>query len=134
LIAGGSRYCSAASGNCQVAPNPPASYANAYPRAYAIEAGGHRYPSYRMTLVLNPTLGEYYGVQGTTWADPPILGHPSRIEVVGGRRLREYGTRSELSLVAFTTPTGTYWVSNTLTNSIPSSELIAIAASMRPAR
>jgi len=53
--------------------------------------------------------------------------------VVNGRRLRLYGTGSELSLVAFSTPSGTYWVSDTLTDSVPSAELIAIAASMRPA-
>jgi polyisoprenyl-teichoic acid--peptidoglycan teichoic acid transferase len=132
-IAGGSSYCSDITGNCRVAPNAPNRYTNAYPRAYEIEAGGHHYPSYRMTLVLNAALGEYYGVQGTTWSDPPILRHPTQTQTVDGRQLREYGTGSELTLVAFSTPGGTYWVSNTLTNSIPSAELIAIAASMRPA-
>jgi LCP family protein required for cell wall assembly len=133
VIAGGSSYCSDATGNCRVAPNPSSRYANAYPRAYAISNAGRRYPSYRMTLVANAELGEYYGVQGTSWSDPPILRHPARIQVVNGRRLREYGTGSEMSLVAFSTPGGTYWVSNTLTDSIPVGELIAIAASMRPA-
>jgi LCP family protein required for cell wall assembly len=133
VIARGSSYCSGTTGNCRVAPNPASRYVNAYPRAYEITAGGHRYPSYRMTLVLNAALGEYYGVQGTTWSDPPILRHPTRTQVVNGRRLLEYGTGSELSLVAFRTPSGTYWVSNTLTSSIPSAELVTIAASMRPA-
>jgi polyisoprenyl-teichoic acid--peptidoglycan teichoic acid transferase len=132
-IAGGSSYCSDTTGNCRVAPNPASRYTNAYPRAYEIAAGGHHYPSYRMTLVLNAALGEYYGVQGTTWSDPPILRHPTQTEMVNGRQLREYGTGSELTLVAFSTPGGTYWVSNTLTNSIPGAELIAIAASLRPA-
>jgi polyisoprenyl-teichoic acid--peptidoglycan teichoic acid transferase len=86
-----------------------------------------------MTLVLNAALGEYYGVQGTTWPDPPILAHPIRTQTVNGRQLREYGTGAQLSLVAFRTSTGTYWISNTLTDSIPSAQLVAIAASMRPA-
>jgi hypothetical protein len=133
MIAKRSSYCSDSSGNCPAAPNPASGDSNAYPRAYEIEADGHNYPSYRMTLVLNAGEGQYYGVQGTTWSDPPILRHPTRTEVVNGRRLEEYGTGSELSLVAFTTPHGTYWISNTLTNSIPNGELIAIAASMRPA-
>jgi polyisoprenyl-teichoic acid--peptidoglycan teichoic acid transferase len=133
LIVKSSRYCSDASGNCRVAPNPPSRYVNAYPRAYQIQAGGHRYPSYRMTLVLNAALGQYYGVQGTTWSDPPILRHPAATQVVNGRQLREYGTGGELSLVAFSTSTGTYWISNTLTDSIPNAQLIAIAASLRPA-
>jgi polyisoprenyl-teichoic acid--peptidoglycan teichoic acid transferase len=133
VVANGSSYCSTAIGNCQVASNPAGRYANAYPRAYEIADAGHRYPSYRMTIVVNAALGEYYGVQGTTWSDPPILRHPTRIETINGRRLREFGTSSQLSLVAFSTPSGTYWVSNTLTDSIPSAELVAIAASMRPA-
>jgi hypothetical protein len=86
-----------------------------------------------MTLVLNAALCQYYGVQGTTWSDPPILRHPIRTQVLNGRLLREYGTDTQLSVVAFSTSTGTYWVSNTPTNSIPSAELVAIAASMRPA-
>jgi polyisoprenyl-teichoic acid--peptidoglycan teichoic acid transferase len=130
-IVKGSRYCSDTTGNCRVAPNPARRYANAYPRAYRIQDGDHRYPSYRMTLVLNAGLGEYYGVQGTTWTDPPILRHPLRTEMIDGRRLLEYGTAAQLSLVAFRTSTGTYWISNTITNSIPSAQLIAIAASMR---
>ena len=134
VIAGGSSYCSTATGNCRVAPEPGESLRERLPAGVRDRAGGHRYPSYRMTLVLNAALGEYYGVQGTTWSDPPILRHPTLTEVVNGRQLREYGTGSQLSLVAFSTPSGTYWVSNTLTDSIPSAELIAIAASMRPAR
>jgi hypothetical protein len=47
-----SRYCSDSTGNCRVAPNPPSRYVSAYPRAYRIQADGHRYPSYRMTLFL----------------------------------------------------------------------------------
>ena len=133
VIAKGSSYCSDTIGNCRVAPNPASRYINAYPRAYQIAADGHHYPSYRLTLVLNASLGEYYGVQGTAWPDPPILRHPTQTETVNGRELREYGTGSALTLVAFSTHTGTYWVSNTLTNSIPSAELVAIAASMRPA-
>ena len=133
VIAKGSTYCSDTTGNCRVAPNPASRYTNAYPRAYEIAANGHHYPSYRLTLVLNAALGEYYGIQGTTWSDPPILRHPANTQTVNGRQLREYGTGSTLTLVAFSTPTGTYWVSNTLTNSIPSAELIAIAASMQPA-
>ena len=37
-----------------------------------------------MTLVINPALGEYYGVQGTTWQNPPILNSPT--ETRDGRR------------------------------------------------
>jgi LCP family protein required for cell wall assembly len=133
LIAAYSAYCSSASGNCDTAPNPAREYAGAYPREYAIAASGHTYASYRMTIELNGALGEYYGIQGMTWRDPPILRHPTATTVVAGRTLLEYANGSGLSVVAFRTAGAVYWVSNTLTNTIPAAQLIAIAASLQPA-
>ena len=40
-----------------------------------------------MTLALNPVLGEYYGVQGMTWKNPPLLASPSGTRTVAGRKL-----------------------------------------------
>jgi LCP family protein required for cell wall assembly len=134
LIITGSAYCSSIAANCAEAPGPKSQYVGAYPRAYHIDDHGQTYPSYRMTLVINATLGEYYGIQGTTWNNPPILKQPSQTQVVGGRKLLEYLDGQKLAQVAFQTPTATYWVSNTLTNSIPNHQLIAIAASMGPSR
>ena len=133
LIAHGSTYCSSAAGNCDTPQEPGDAFAGAYPRAYEIAANGRAYPAYRMTLVINPSLGEFYGVQGTTWHDPPILARPTRTQTVGGRRLLEYDEGSRLTLVAWRTPSAVYWVSNTLTGTIPAGQLIAIAASLRPA-
>jgi polyisoprenyl-teichoic acid--peptidoglycan teichoic acid transferase len=128
LIRAGSRYCSSAAGNCPLeVPDP-----HAYPRAYRIDAGGRSYPAYRMTLVVNPSLGQYYGVQGTTWTDPPILAHPTKTDLVNGKRLLEFYNGGKLSLVAWKTSGAAYWVSNTLTDSIPAGQLLAIAASMQP--
>ena len=75
VIASGSSYCSGLTGNCPVQIASPGSY----PRAYVIhgESGG-RYPAYRMTLVLNPALGEYYGVQGDDLAAPADPRAPNR--------------------------------------------------------
>ena len=43
------------------------------PRVYKLRGtDGKRYGAYRMVLQTGPA-GEYYGVQGTTWKDPPIL-------------------------------------------------------------
>lgn len=92
------------------------------------------YPAYRMTLVINPTFGEYYGVQGTTLdgsADP----RPSDpIDLINGKRLLEFYNGGKLSLVAWKTSGTAYWVSNTLTDDMPARQLLAIAASLRPAR
>jgi hypothetical protein len=88
---------------------------------------------YRITIAVNPGLDEYAGVQGTTWQNPPILNNPTRSRTVNGKKLYEYYDRGHLVLVAFKTQTAVYWISNTLTDTIPNQQLIAMAASMRPA-
>ena len=55
------------------------------PRVYKIEGPDKRYVSYRMVLKKG-SIGEYYGVQGTTWKDPPILSEPHENQRVGGRQ------------------------------------------------
>ena len=131
LVQAGSQYCSSIAGNCNGYLEPPSEYVGAYPREYRIHAGGRAYPSYRMTLVINSALGLYYGVQGTTWRNPPILAKPTQTQTIGGRQLLEYFNGRKLSLVAWRTPSGAYWVANSLTDSIPSKQLIAIAASLK---
>ncbi len=132
LILAGSKYCSELSGDCNQPGEPASEYAAAYPRAYQIEAeDGQTYPAYRMTLTINTARDEYYGVQGTTWLGPPLLRKPAQTQVDHGRKLLEYFDGAHLSVVAFETGTATYWVSNTLIDSIPNRQLISIAASMR---
>jgi LCP family protein required for cell wall assembly len=127
LIRAGSHYCSSVAGNCPLEAADP----HAYPREYQIDAGGRNYSAYRMTLVVNPSLGEYYGVQGTTWTNPPILAKPTRTQRINGKELLEFYNSGKLSLVAWKTSGAAYWVSNTLTDSIPSGQLLAIAASLQ---
>ena len=60
-------------------PDSETASPGSYPRAYLIhDRHGIAHYAYRMTLVINPVLGEYYGVQGTTWLNPPILNKPTR--------------------------------------------------------
>jgi len=106
-----------------------------YPRGYVIrDQSGDPHAAYRMTLVINPGLGEYYGVQGTTWQSPPILGKPTETQVVNGRQLRLYANGGKISLVAWDTLQGVYWISNTLTDTIPNRQMVSIAASLVQAR
>jgi LCP family protein required for cell wall assembly len=130
-----SEYCSSVTGNCNEFPNPASEYIGAYPREYKIHGMGHgSYPSYRMTLVINAALGEYYGVQGTTWRDPPILKNPTQTQELDGKKLLEYFNGSKLSLVAWKTSKAVYWISNTLTDTIPNHQMEAIAASLKLAK
>ena len=133
LIAANSAYCSAITGNCNNGDEPATAYAHSYPRAYSIIGpGGGRYHAYRMTLLLNPNNyeDEYYGVQGTTWNTPPILSSPSGTKIVGGRKLFLYKDGSKLTLVAWHHDGDAYWISNNLTENLPTSQMLEIAASL----
>ena len=106
-------------------------YADNKPRIYGIrDSTGKLHRAYR--LVLNAgAFSEYYGVQGMSWKDPPILDDPDRTRTVDGRKLQLYYDGSHLRLVAWKTQKAAYWVTNTLNLSIPNSGLIAMAASLR---
>jgi hypothetical protein len=106
-------------------------YTPAEPRIYSItDEQGKSHRAYRLVLYA-ASYGEYYGVQGLAWKYPPILDDPDRTRTVGGRRLMLYYDGSHLRLVAWRTQKAVYWVTNTLTMSIPNSRLIAIAGSLR---
>jgi LCP family protein required for cell wall assembly len=102
---------------------------NVYPRAYRIKVAGKPYPAYRMTI-FNGVLGQYYGVQGTTWRDPPVLRSPSESRVVNGRKLDLYYDGPRLRFVAWRTPKAVYWVSNTLLEDVGEKQMLAMAASL----
>jgi LCP family protein required for cell wall assembly len=124
-------YCSDVTGNCDDPQEPASEYAGDYPRSYEIHGQhGGVYPSYVMTLVINSALGQFYTVQGTTWKHPPILNGITGTRKVKGKVLDLYQNGAHLSLVAWRTPTGVYWISNTLTDGLTNSEMIGIAASL----
>ncbi|MDQ4040712.1 MAG: LCP family protein [Actinomycetota bacterium] len=102
------------------------------PRTYVIDGPeGKRYPSYRI-VARTGELGAYYGIQGTTWKDPPILENPSETQkLAGGRTLLLYGDGNRLRLVALQTPRASYWVSNTLLLSLTNRQMVAIARSLQ---
>jgi LCP family protein required for cell wall assembly len=127
MLATGSQYCSGTLGNCP-AEIPTT---GAYPRGYLIhnQSGGTNV-SYRMTVALDPGQGEYYGVQGTTWLNPPILTGSQQEKTVNGKQLHEYFNGQKVTLVAWRTPQAVYWISNTLADTLSNSQMLGIAASL----
>ena len=106
-----------------------------YPRAYELhDPQGVPHASYRIVLAYNATMGQFYGVQGTTWRNAPILASPSGIRYVAGKRLELHADGSKLRLVAWRTPQGVYWVSNTLSLDLTNQQMLGIAASLARAR
>ena len=133
-ILAGSEYCTPDNARCPVEEGQaPAQVgvASGYPRRYVIhDRSGLPHAAYRMTLVINSVLGQYYGIEGMTWQSPPILANPTQSVFVGGKQLFEYFNGGKLSVVAWHTRRAVYWVSNTLTDGIAKSQMVAIAASL----
>ena len=106
-------------------------YVGTEPRTYWLkDETGKRRQAYRLVLRA-PGVGEYYGVQGTTWKAPPLLDDPDRTITRGTRKLKLYYDGSRVRLVAWKTRKAAYWVSNTLAQSIGRAQMIEIAVSLR---
>jgi len=101
------------------------------PRVYRLRTrSGRSYPSYRM-VIKRPRVGEYYGLQGTRWREPPILENPTEKRRVGRRTFELHYDGDRLRLVAWRSRGAVYWVSNTLLQTLSEREMLAIARSAR---
>jgi LCP family protein required for cell wall assembly len=99
-------------------------------RAYRLkDEGGTSHRAYRLSV--RAGLGEYYGIQGTDWTDPPILAAPDEQRRLGNRTFDLYYDGRRLRRVALRTADGAWWVSNTLTLSLTNAQMLAIARSLR---
>ena len=107
-------------------PNAPS------PRIYTIaDRDGKPHRAYRLVVAENPVLGQYYGIEGTTWTDPPILDGSFDKRRMGGRTFQLYWDGKKLRVVALKTKDGVYWVSNTLTGSLSNNQMLGIARSLK---
>ena len=105
------------------------------PRTYTLtDRDGSRQRAYRIVVDAGEELGQYYGIQGTTWTDPPILDDPSEKRLVDGRELELFYDGRKLRLVALRTKDAAYWVSNTLSLTLTNAQMLDLAASLRPAK
>jgi polyisoprenyl-teichoic acid--peptidoglycan teichoic acid transferase len=101
------------------------------PRVYQIKGpGGKKYPAYRM-VIKRGLVGDYYGVQGTTWQDPPILQDPQEKRKIGKRTFELHFDGDRLRLVAWRTRRGVYWIANTLLQTLTKRQMLTIARSTR---
>jgi LCP family protein required for cell wall assembly len=133
LLQSQASYCVGVADNCPVGEGAGTGF---YPREYVIRGPhGTPYEAYRMTLRINPVLGQYFGVQGTTWKAPPLLASPSGTKTVSGKKLYLYADGGRLTNVAWKSPQGYwYWISNTLQSTIPNSQMVGMAASFTLAK
>ncbi len=130
-------YCLYQAENCSEGFEPSTAYEHSYPRNYMVSGrDGHRYHAWVMTLLYSGygdpnadlATGDYFNVQGLAWRTPPLLNKPTEIEKVNGRRLLVYSQGGLVSTVAWETPHAVYWIQNTLQNTIPNKQMVAMAA------
>lgn len=101
-------------------------------RSYKINTRvkGQSFPAYRLSYYYGEN-GQYWGVQGLTWRNPPILRDQHTTVSRNGRTLVVYRTGSRYRLVAWRTSKGVYWVSNTVSNLLTNAQMLDIAANLK---
>ena len=105
------------------------------PRVYKINGTGKGSPPNRERAAYKwvfsrPALGEYYGFMATRWKDPPILKNPSEEREIDGRTYKLFYDGDRLKLIAWQDDEGSFWLSNTLIQSLSDREMIDIAKGM----
>jgi LCP family protein required for cell wall assembly len=115
--------------------NNTAGYANdGSPRSYNIyDRNKNRYRAYRIVLYAGE-VGQYYGVQGTTWKAAPILDNPTDEVRMRKRTYRRYFDGKKIRLIAWETPKAVYWVSNTLQQKLTNRQMMDVARSLERMR
>jgi polyisoprenyl-teichoic acid--peptidoglycan teichoic acid transferase len=101
-------------------------------RVYDISGPGNiAYPAY-VGVFYDGGLGNYYDVQGTTWTTAPQFDSPDETVKVGDRTYNLYFESSNIRMIAWYEHDAVYWVRNSLTNSVPNGEMLAIAEDTQP--
>jgi len=110
-------------------------YAGATPdtlRLYAIrDPRQHVHPAY-VIVVDRGQLGQFYDVEGTTWADPPLLSDPSQTVRIGSRTYGLFYAGEQIRTIAWREGDAAYWIQNTLTNSVSAPAMLAMAEQTLP--
>ncbi|MCW3011168.1 MAG: LytR family transcriptional regulator [Solirubrobacterales bacterium] len=101
------------------------------PRTYRLRDRGEKeHDAYRLVFTQDELNGDFYGVQGTTWASPPILAQGGERLRMRGRDYRLFYDGRKLRIVAWRTKSATYWVSNSLGLALTNTEMLGIARSL----
>ena len=75
---------------------------------------------------------EYWGIQQTTWEDAPVLGGHNVSRQLGGRDYDLYYDGASLHMVVLKTDKASYWVVNTLRDTLSNETMLSIARGLRP--
>jgi polyisoprenyl-teichoic acid--peptidoglycan teichoic acid transferase len=68
----------------------------------------------------------------TNWSDAPVLGEPNQRRKIGKRVYELYYSGQNIRMVVVRHAGASYWVVNTLLNSLSNQTMVAIAKGLRP--
>jgi len=100
-------------------------------RLYRIDSEGE-HKTIRLTYKLGTGANEYWGVQMTDWEDASVLAERNFIRSIGGRTYELHYTGAKLHMVVLRQGGATYWVVNTLLDSLSNETMLAIAKGLKP--
>jgi polyisoprenyl-teichoic acid--peptidoglycan teichoic acid transferase len=106
------------------------------PRVYKINGKGDQSPphaergAYKWVFSL-PTIGDYYGFEGTLWKDPPILDGANDEKTIGDRTYKLFYDGDRLRMVAWQTDRGSFWVTNSFIETVSNEDMLKIAQGFR---
>jgi LCP family protein required for cell wall assembly len=96
-------------------------------RVYNISKG-HR--AVRLTFRIGSN--EYWGIEETNWNDAPVLAEPSFVQKIRGREYDLYYSGPHLHMVVLRKDGATYWVVNSILDSLSNETMLAIAKGLAP--
>ena len=98
-------------------------------RLYWIDGrGNHK----AVRMVFRTGANEFWGVEETNWPDAPVLADRSFQHILGGREFSFYYSGSHLHMIVLRNGETSYWVVNTLLDSLSNETMIAIAKGLKP--
>jgi LCP family protein required for cell wall assembly len=85
-----------------------------------------------LRLTFRTSANEYWGIEQTDWNDAPVLSDANFLQRIRGREFSLYYSGSHLHIVVLRENGATYWVVNTLRDSLSNETMLAIARGLSP--
>ena len=83
-------------------------------------------------LTFRTSANEYWGIEQTDWTEAPVLADASFLQRIRGREYSLYYSGAHLHMVALRENGATYWVVNTILDSLSNETMLAIARGLQP--
>jgi LCP family protein required for cell wall assembly len=98
-------------------------------RVYELKKGE---PAVRLTFLSGAEVAGYWGIEMTKWDDAPVLQQPNVEQVIKGRHYNLYYNGPHLHMVVLRANGATYWVVNTLLDTLSNETMLAVAKGLKP--